>query len=113
WDFALLAATAISIAGHCRRYPRLVVLRLERAWQQRKGSITEIRRIKIVLAGNANQREQGITASGGQRRAHTLGIGGPTGRTDRPIRGNPFAGGVGKRGGQIDHAGGLIDRGRL
>src|SRR5262249_35440117 len=32
---------------------------------------------------------------------------------DRPRRDDPLTGGEGERGGQIDHASGLIDRGRL
>jgi hypothetical protein len=47
----------MSIAKRPRRHPRLVVRRRERAldfeWQQRSWSITEIKRIKILLAGDA------------------------------------------------------------
>src|SRR6516165_291417 len=49
----------------------------------------------------------------GQRSAHALGIGGLGDRTDRPFRSNPLAGRVGQHGGQIDHAGGLVDGGGL
>ena len=35
-----------------------------------------IRRIEIVLAGNADKREQGVAAGIGERGAHALGIGG-------------------------------------
>ena len=35
-------------------------LRLERAVDRRRWSITEVGRIKIVLAGDANEREEGI-----------------------------------------------------
>src|SRR5262249_25225124 len=100
-----------------RRHTRLAVLWLERAvdrrWQQRGWPSTEIRRIKIILAGNANEREQGIAASISQRGAHALGIGGFGNGADWPVRRDPLAGGVGERGGQIDHAGALIDGGRL
>jgi hypothetical protein len=41
------------------------------------------------------------------------GIRGLGDRTDRPVRRDPLAGGVGERGGQMDHAGALIDGGRL
>jgi hypothetical protein len=34
-------------------------------------------------------------------------------RTDRPVRGDPFAGRMLQRCGQPDQAGGVIDRGRL
>src|SRR5262245_46272186 len=107
----------MSITRRSRGHPKSVVSWLERAvdrrWPQRGWSITEIRRIKIILAGDANEGEQGIAASISQRSAHALGIGGLGNRTDRPIRGDPFAGGVGERGGQMNHAGGLIDRGCL
>ncbi len=116
-DFALAAATAMSIAGRSRRHPRLAIFRLERAvnrrWQQRGWPITEIRRIKIVLTGDADQREQGVAASIGQRRPHALGIGRFGDGTDRPVRRDPLARRMGERGGQMDHAGGLIDGGRL
>src|SRR5262245_47768046 len=98
-DLALAAATAMTTA--------------ERRRQQRGWSITEIRRIKVILTGDANEREQGVAASVGQRCAHALGIGDLGDRTDRPIRRHPLATGVGERGGQLDHAGGLLDRGRL
>jgi hypothetical protein len=52
-------------------------------------------------------------ASVGQRGTHALGIDGLGDRTDRPIRSDPLARGMGERGGQMDHAGGLIDGGRL
>src|SRR5262245_33007204 len=110
---ALPAARAILIAGRSRR----VLPRLKRAVDRRRRqggwSVTKIRRIKIILAGDANECEQGIATSVGQRSAHALGIGGLGDRTDRPVRGDPLAGGVGERGGQMDHPGGLIDRGRL
>src|SRR5262245_54585812 len=73
-DLALAAATAMSIAGRARRHLRLAARRPERAvdcrWEQRGWSITEIRRIKIVLAGDSNECEQGIAARVGQRGAH-------------------------------------------
>jgi hypothetical protein len=61
-----------------------------------------------VLSGNPDQREEGITPSVGQRRSVwrcRLAYG-----ADRPVRGDPFAGGVGQHGGEIDDAGGLVDR---
>jgi hypothetical protein len=79
----------------------------------RARNLTKIRRIQIVLACDANEREQGIPASVSERSAHALGIGGLGDGTDRPIRRDPLAGGMGERGGQMDHAGGLIDGGRL
>jgi hypothetical protein len=89
-NLSFLAATAMSIPRSTRWHPRSVILWLERAvyrWrQQRDWSITQIRRIKIILAGDANEREQGIAASVGQRSAHALGMGGLRDRTDRPVR---------------------------
>jgi len=96
---------------------RVTIARPQRALRrcrgQRVGFRAQVRRVDVVLAGDANEGEQGVAASVGQRGAHALGIGGLGDRTDRPIRGDPLAGGVGKHGGQIDHASGLIDRGRL
>src|SRR5262245_59986296 len=116
-DLALAAATAMTIAERSRRHPRLAVRRLERAVdrrrQQRGWSITEIRRIKVIFTGDANEREQGVPASVRQRGAHALGVGDLGDRTHRPIRSDPLARGVGERGGQMEHAGALIDGGRL
>ena len=115
---AMHAVATLSIAGLSRRHPRLSVPRLERAFvswtaRWRARTITKIGRIQIVLAGDADQREQGVTAGVGQGRAHALGIGSFGYGTDRPIRCDPFAGGVRKRGGQIDHSGRMVDGGRL
>ena len=74
---------------------------LERAFK------AEIGRIKVVLTGDADQREQGIAAGIGQGRAHPLGIGGLGDRADRPVRGDPFARGMREHRGQIDHAASL------
>ncbi len=51
----------------------------------------QIRRIEIILAGDADQREQGIAPGIGQCRAHAVRPFGLGNRTDRPIRGDPFA----------------------
>src|SRR3954471_10288315 len=111
------AVATLSIAGLSLLHRRLSMPRLERAfvsWRRwRARTITKIWRIQIVLASNPDQREQGVTAGVGQRRAHALGIGSFGDGTDRPIRCDPFAGGVRKRGGQIDHPGGLVDGGGL
>ena len=71
----------------------------------------KIRRIKIIFAGNTDEREQGIAASVGERCTHALRVcsffrhG-----TDWPVRGDPLTGGMGEHGGQTDDAGRLIDR---
>ena len=54
-----------------------------------------------------------VAAGIGQGGAHALGTGHLGDGADRPIRGNPFARGMGEHGGQIDDAGGLVDRGGL
>ena len=73
----------------------------------------EIRRIEIVLAGNPDQGEQAIAPGIGQRSAHPMWRGGLRDRTDRPVRRQPFAGGMGQGRGQSDQACGLINRGGL
>jgi hypothetical protein len=116
-DLALANATGICIPGRSRRHPRLIVCRLERAVdrrpRQRVRPITKIGRIKVILAGNTNEREQGVAARVGQRRAHALGICGFGNSTYRPVRGDPFARGMSEHGGQIDQACLSIDRGGL
>jgi hypothetical protein len=71
----------------------------------------KIGRIQVVLAGDADEREPGVTAGVGEGRTHALGIGSFGHGTDRPIRCDPFAGGVRKRGGEIDDADRMIDGG--
>ena len=62
--------------------------------------------IGIVLAGNPNQREQGITAKG-----HKVECGFLKNFLKKIFLGS--LPGVGKDGGQIDRSGGLVDGGRL
>ncbi len=73
----------------------------------------EIGCIEVVFAGDADQREQRVAASIGQGCAHAMRARHLGHGTDRPIRGNPFAGGMRQHGGQVHDAGGLIDRGGL
>jgi hypothetical protein len=61
----------------------------------RTRTITEIGRIQLVLASDANRCEQGVAAGIGQP-PHALGIGGFGYRADQPMRGDPFARGVGQ-----------------
>ena len=70
---------------------------------------TKVRRIEIVFAGNANQREKGIAARIGQRSAYSLCRGDIADLAYRPFRGNPFAGRMGQDGRQAKKAGFLID----
>ena len=72
-------------------------LRLRR--QPRGG---QVRRIEVVLAGNADQGEQGIAAGVGEGSAQSMGRGRLADRADRPVRGHPFAGGMDEGGGKLD-----------
>jgi hypothetical protein len=56
--------------------------------------------IEVVLAGDADEREEGIAARVGERRAHAVRGGGFGNRADRPLRGDPFPRCVGENGGQ-------------
>src|SRR5436190_14011655 len=71
---------------------------------------TQIGGINVVLTGNSDQREQGVAARVGQGRTHALGIGSLGNGTDRPIRSDPLARGVGEHGRQVDYACLLVDR---
>ena len=76
-------------------------------------STGEVRRVEIVLAGNAYQRKQRVAPGIGQGCAHPVRRRGLAGGTHRPVRGDPFTGGVGQQRGQLDLALGLVDRGGL
>ena len=81
----LAAAATLSIAGLVRNHPRLSVPWLRRGrWRAR--TITKIGSIQVVLAGDANQREQSVPAGVGQGRAHAWGLTvsamGQTGQSD-------------------------------
>ena len=52
----------------------------------------QVRRIEIILTGNADQREQRIAAGIGQRRPHPVRRRGFADRTDRPIGRDPLPG---------------------
>jgi hypothetical protein len=66
------------------------------------GAATEwqIRGIEIILTGNPNQGEQGIAPGIGEGGSHSMRGGGLSDRADRPVRGDPFAGRMGKHRGQ-------------
>src|SRR5271154_5326722 len=51
----------------------------------------EVRCIEVILARNADQREQRIATSIGERCSHPMRGGGLADRANRPIRGDPFA----------------------
>src|SRR5262249_13889053 len=73
----------------------------------------QIRRVQIVFAGNADQREEGITTGIGQGRTHPMWRRGLADRTDRPVRGNPFSRGMRQNRAKANDARGLINRGSL
>ena len=73
----------------------------------------EVRRIEIVLARYADEREERVAACVGQRGAHPMRRGGVGEAAHRPIGGDPFAGGVREDRGQIHSSGRRIDRSRL
>jgi hypothetical protein len=73
----------------------------------------EIRRIHVVLAGDPDQDEEGIAPGIGQCRAHPMRGIGVAGCTDRPVRGQPFAGGMRQYRGQPDQPALLVDCGAL
>jgi hypothetical protein len=51
----------------------------------------KIRSVEIVLAGDPDQREQGVATGIGQRRAHALRRGHIANAADRPFRGHPLS----------------------
>jgi hypothetical protein len=73
----------------------------------------EIGRVEIILAGNANQREQCIAAGIGQRRSHAVWRCRFTDGTDWPIRRDPLSRSVRQHRGEVDNLSRLIDRGGL
>src|SRR5216684_6878379 len=73
----------------------------------------KVRRVEVVLAGDPDQGEQRIATSVGQSRSHTVRSCGLAARADRPVRRDPFPGGMGQQRGQPDLAAILVDRGGL
>ncbi len=71
------------------------------------GWTDQIRRIEIVLTGNADQGEQRIAAGIGKGRTHAMRGRGVGNGTDRPVGGDPFARRVRKDCREIDDAGSL------
>src|ERR1700724_3158348 len=73
----------------------------------------KVRRIEVILSGNPNKREQGVAPRVGQRGPHTLRRIDLADAADRPVRGHPLAGRMGKEGGKPDPPGLAVDRGGL
>ena len=83
-------------------------------WVQPRGmGQGEIRDIEIIFAGNPHQRKQRIAAGVRQGRSHPMRAGRLANRTDRPVRGDPFAGRMRQRCCQSDQPGRIVDRSRL
>src|SRR5580658_2209702 len=101
----VIATVRRAIAGSLRP------LRRRRWWRWRR--CNKIRRIKVVLAGDADQREEGLAARVGEGCPHALRVGGFGDGTDRPVRGDPFARRMRQRGGETDEPRGLIYGGGL
>ena len=64
----------------------------------------QVRRLKIILADNPNQGEQGIAAGIGESGSKPVRRCRVADRADWPVRGHPFARGVYKRRGKPDQA---------
>ena len=93
-----------------RQFPvALTVTCVDRRIHFGRGINQKVRGIKIVLSGNPDQGEQRIAPGVGQGRAHPVWGGGITDGTDRPVRGDPFAGGMRQQRGQPNLAGFLVD----
>src|SRR5207247_5426604 len=76
----------------------------------RRWLFENIRSIEVVLARNAHQCEQCVTAGIGEGCPHAMGCSHLADRADRPVRCNPFAGGMCEKGRELDLPGGLVDR---
>jgi hypothetical protein len=71
---------------------------------RRESSRRQVGRIEIVLAGNPDQREQGIAAGIGEGGSEPVRRCRLADWADWPVRGHPFARGVHKRRGKPDQA---------
>src|SRR5271169_3959388 len=70
----------------------------------RGGRRPEIKGVDVVLPGNANQCEEGITPGIGERCSHPVRRRGFTDGADWPVRCNPFSRGMRQHGCEIDDA---------
>jgi len=70
----------------------------------RGGADREVRRIQIILAGNADQREKGIAPCVGEGGSHPVRGCRFAHRANRPVGGRPLPGGMDQGGGQPDEA---------
>jgi hypothetical protein len=79
----------------------------------RSGLAENVGRIEVILAGNADQREQRVATGIGERRSHPMRHGYLADRADRPIGRYPLAGSMGQQCRQSDLTRVLIDGGGL
>src|SRR5262249_44099239 len=77
------------------------------------GCCIEVRRVKIILSSNADEREQRIASRIGECRSHSLRRGDIGDRTHRPFRRDPFARRMSKHSGEAKKPGILVDCGGL
>ena len=77
------------------------------------GHREQVGRIEIVFAGNADQSEQRITPGVAQRRTHPVWRGDLADRANRPVRGDPFSGGMRQQRRQPNLARCLVNPGPL
>ena len=86
---AFRAAAPASVTRPLWLVWRATIGRLQRAYGRcrgrRVGSRAQMRRIKIILTCDADEREQGVATRVGQRCAHALGARHLGNGTDRPI----------------------------
>src|SRR6266851_3525494 len=73
----------------------------------------EIGGIKVVFPGNSDEGKQRITTGISESCSHPVRCGGFADRAHRPVRRDPFPGGMGQERGQPDLAGILVDGGGL
>jgi len=76
----------------------------------RGGRGEQVGRIEIVFSGYADQREQRIAAGVSEGGAHAMGSCRFAGRADRPVGGDPFAGGVEEGRCELDQPSLTLDR---
>jgi hypothetical protein len=66
------------------------VVALLRPWRMSRG--IEVRRIDVILAGDADEGEESIAARVGESRSHSMRCGPVSNAAHGPIGSNPFSG---------------------
>src|SRR5436189_11131 len=70
---------------------------------------TKVRRIEVILSGNPDQREEGITPCISEGGSHSLRRGNIGNLAHRPFGGDPFAGRMSKDGREAKEAGFFVN----